>query len=61
MSKAKVIEDDINLDDTWLSTKFNKENETNETPLEVIKPQNLAKTKPIAKRALKESTEEINS
>ena len=61
MSKAKVIEDDINLDDTWLSTKFNKEDETNETPREVIKPQNLAKTKPAAKRALKESTEEINS
>ena len=61
MSKAKVIEDDSNLDDTWLSTKFNKEDETNETPREVIKPQNLAKTKPAAKWALKESAEEINS
>ena len=38
MSKAKVIEDYINIDDTWLSTKFQKEDETNETSREVIKP-----------------------
>ena len=61
MSKAKVIEEETNLDDTWLATKFNREEETKETPREVVKTQDLAKIKPVAKQALKENSEEINS
>ena len=60
MTKAKVVDEDINLIDTCLPTEIAKVDKASEALIEHVKLQNSAKSKPVAKPALIESSRVVS-